>query len=115
VNSKIIRKESYIASDIAFTLELAIKGKFNRIEQGYVELGRNGVSGSGNIYKFYRTSLLNWLLPLREFSLEVWRLSTLFPFKSRVLIAGAIFKMNLISFLHQIKTEIKLWLLGKSA
>lgn len=113
VDSKIIRHESYIASDIAFTLELAIKGKFNRIEQGYVELGRNGVSGSGNIYRFYRTSLLNWFLPLREFSLEIWRLSTLFSFKGRVLIVVTILKMNLITFLHQIKTEIKLYLLGK--
>lgn len=115
VDSKIIRHKSYIGSDIAFILELAVKGKFNRIEQGYVALGRNGVSGSGNIYRVYRTSLLNWFLPLRKFSLEIWRLSASFSFKSRILIATAIFKMNLISFLHQIKTEIKLRLLGKYA
>lgn len=115
VDSKIIRRESYMGSDIAFILELALKGKFNRIEQGYVTLGRHGVSGSGNIYRAYRARLINWFLPLREFSLEIWKLSDLFSFKSRILIATAILKMNLISFLHQIKTEIKLCLLGKSA
>lgn len=113
VDSKIIRHESYLGSDIAFILELAVKGKFNRIDQGYVALGRDGVSGSGNIYRTYRSSLLNWIFPLSEFGLEIWRLSALFSIKSKILIAGAIFKMNLISFLHQIKTELKLWLLKK--
>jgi glycosyltransferase involved in cell wall biosynthesis len=115
VDSKIIRRESYIGSDIAFILELAVNGKFNRIEQGYVTLGRNGVSGSGNIYRVYRTGLISWFLPLRKFSLEIWKLSAFFSFRSRIVIAAIILKMNLISFLHQIKTEINLWLLRKRA
>lgn len=113
LESKVLRHKSYIGSDIAFILELAIMGKFNRVKQGYVALGRDGVSGSGNIYKMYRTRLLNWICPLHEFSLEVCRLSVLFSFKSRAMIAGEIFKMNLISFLHQIKTEFKLYLREK--
>ncbi|RLA01031.1 MAG: glycosyltransferase family 2 protein [Gammaproteobacteria bacterium] len=107
VESKIIRKKDYIGSDIAFIMELALKGKFNRLEQGYVALGRDGISGSGNIYGAYRTRLLSWVLPLHEFSAEIWKLSNSFPFNIRIRIAGEIFKMNLISFLHQIKIESK--------
>ena len=114
LDSKVIRHEPYMGLDIAFILELAIKGKFNRAEQGYVALGRSGVSGSGNIYKAYRTSLSSLVLPLSEFSLEIWRLSALFSLRCRISVAGAIFKMNLISFLHQIKTELKLLSLGKT-
>lgn len=107
IDNKVIRHKPYMGLDIAFILELAIKGKFNRVELGYLNLGRGGVSGSGNIYRAYRAGFLSWILPLREFSLEIWRLTALFPLMSRVLIASTIFKMNLISFLHQIKVEIK--------
>lgn len=113
VDSKIIRQKQYIGSDIAFILELALKGKFNRIEKGYVELGRDGVSGSGNIYRVYRKSMLDWIFPLSKFSLEILRLSSSFSSKKKMFILGKIFKINLISFLHQIKTEIKLGLLKK--
>ncbi|WP_052184910.1 glycosyltransferase family 2 protein [Methylotenera sp. N17] len=115
VDSQNIRRQTYLASDIAFTLEMTIKGKFNRIENGYVELGRDGVSGSGNIYRAYRTGLLNWFLPLHEFSAEIWRLSAPFSLKNKVLIAYLMIKINFITFLHQIKTEIKLWVTGRRA
>lgn len=115
IDSRIIRQQSYMGADIAFIMELAVNGKFNRMEQGYAALGRHGLSGSGNVYKAYRTGLTSWLLPLREFSLEIWKLSAFFSFKSRILIAIRLLKINLVSFLHQIKTEIKLWQLGKTA
>jgi glycosyltransferase involved in cell wall biosynthesis len=110
---KTIREESYLGSDIAFIIELVEKGKFNRIEEGYVLLGRAGFSGSGNIYKVYRSSLLFWIIPFYAFSLNIWRLSFLFSFKSKILIAYIILKINLISFFHQIKTELKLLLTKK--
>ncbi len=112
VESKIIRQQFYIGSDIAFILELTFKGKFNRLEQGYVALGRGGMSGTGNIYKAYRTNLVNWFLPFREMSLEILEMSTTFTFASRVRIVLAILKMNLITSLHQIKTEMKIRLCG---
>jgi len=105
--SKILRKKAYIGLDISFILELALKGKLNRIEQGYVALGRNGVSGSGKIYNTYRNGLLNWFLPLHEFGSDIWSLSASFPFRVRLIIAIKIVNMNLISFLHQIKTVLK--------
>jgi glycosyltransferase involved in cell wall biosynthesis len=115
VESKIIRRQSYIGSDIAFILELVFKGKFNRLEQGYVALGRDGMSGTGNIYKAYRANLINWFFPFRALSSDIWALSAAFSFKSKILIVLAILKMNLISFLHQIKTELRILLSGKCA
>lgn len=107
VDSKIIRCATYFGADTAFILELAMKGKFNRLEQGYVALGRSGMSGSGNIYRVYRSSLINWLFPMHELSAVIWTQSTGFSINSRLLIACIVFKVNLISFLHQIKTEMK--------
>lgn len=107
IDCKILRKKSYIGLDIAFVLELAGKGKLKRIDLGFVTLGRHGLSGSGAIYKAYRTNIFNWIFPLHEFSAEIWRLAKPFSLQGKVKIAAIIFKMNLISFLHQIKTEAK--------
>lgn len=110
VNSKVIRHATYVGADIALILELAIKGKLNRLEQGYVALGRNGLSGSGNIFRMYRKSIKNWLFPMYELSTVIWALADDFSFIGRVLIAKAIIEMNLITFLHQFKIEIIQWI-----
>lgn len=105
-SSKMIRSGSYIGADIAFVLELSLQGKFRRVEQGYVELGRHGVSGSGNIYRKYRSSALNWFVPFLELDKKLLELSSNFSTKGRLMIIKVIVVMNVISFLHQIKTEI---------
>jgi glycosyltransferase involved in cell wall biosynthesis len=105
--SNLIRNKSYIGLDTTIILELALKGKFNRIERGYLALGSNGVSGSGNIYKAYRKNFLSWIMPLSEFSQDTWRLSNTFTLKRKAKVASIIIKANLITFLHQIKTEFK--------
>lgn len=113
IKNQTLRHGSYLGQDIAVILELSIMGKLNRTSEGYVELGRNGLSGSQNIYRAFRNGFINWFLPMHEFNADMWKLSTPFSLKSKVHLAKIILRMNLISSLHQIKTEVKLWLTGK--
>ncbi|EUJ10040.1 glycosyl transferase [Methylophilaceae bacterium 11] len=113
IDNVTLRRGAYLGQDIAVILELAIKGKLNRTSEGYVALGRNGLSGSQTIYRTYRNSLLNWFIPLHEFNVQIWSFSSSFSFKNKAQLAITMLKMNLISSLHQIKTELKLLLAEK--
>lgn len=108
-DSKVIRSATYVGADIALILELAMKGKFKRLEQGYVALGRNGVSGSGNLFREFRKSIKHWLFPMYELGAVVWEQSASFSLWSRLQIALLIVRMNLMTFLHQFKIEIVQW------
>lgn len=109
VGSEVLHGNNYIGDDIALMLELTIKGKFQRQEQGYVYLGRQGMSGSGNIFRMFRTSWKQWIMPMHEFGGAIWRQSLGFSTRGRIKLAGIIIKINLITFLHQFKIEILQW------
>lgn len=105
-----LRTADYVGSDIALILELAMKGKFKRLEQGYVVLGRHGVSGSGDLLRVFRKSIGHWLFPMHELGTVVWNRSANFSSWSRFRIAQLIVAMNLMTFLHQFKLEIVWWI-----
>ncbi|MBI4807411.1 MAG: glycosyltransferase family 2 protein [Nitrosomonadales bacterium] len=112
---KALRSEGYVGSDTTLILELAMKGKFKRLEQGYVVLGRGGISGSGNLFRAYRKSIRHWLFPMYELGADVWAQSASFSLRSRIWIAQMIATMNLMTFLHQFKLEIVWWIKRKRA
>lgn len=104
-----LRSAGYVGDDTALILELAMKGKFKRLEQGYVILGRYGVSGGGNLFRAYRKSIRHWLFPMYELGAAVWEQSANFSLSNRISIVFMIFRMNLMTFLHQLKIEIVQW------
>lgn len=112
---KALKGEGYVGSDTALILELAMKGKFKRLEQGYVVLGRQGVSGSGNLFRVFRKSIRHWLFPMYELGAAIWEQSASFSSWSRLRIALVIVTMNLMTFLHQFKLEIVWWIKRKRA
>lgn len=105
-----LRSEGYVGSDTALILELAMKGRFKRLEQGYVILGRYGVSGGGNLFRAFRKSIRHWLFPMYELGEAIWEQSANFSLSNRLSIALMIFRMNLMTFLHQFKIEIVQWI-----
>lgn len=100
-------QERYMGMDNAFVLELAIKGKINRSQQGYIELGCGGASGSGNYYRLFQKNLMSCLFPLGVLCIFMWKKSKGFSLYRRVLIGKVIVEISAISFLYQIKNEIK--------
>jgi hypothetical protein len=53
----------FLGADWTLITHLASKGKLHRHTQGWVELGTEGMSHSGDIFAMYRKRRLHWVLP----------------------------------------------------
>ena len=100
-------RRSYLGSDWTIVVELLQKGKFKRLDSGFLELGRHGLSNSPDIFARYRNRTICWLLPMIDFSLTIVPLFARASFKYKVRILLILLKANLITFKWQIKFELK--------
>lgn len=89
---------SFFASDWAIVLYLAKAGKLKRIESEWVELGRGGMSNNRSIFKHFRTSFLDYLLPFRTFTIVALRLCSGGSLATRWLIFHSCMLMNARAF-----------------
>jgi len=106
LKSKILKDFDFFCADICFCLELFKYGKFKKIRDGYVILGKSGVSSTGKIYSMYRKSFKDWIFPLRNFSSYLLKLTIKESFSTKLFIYLFLIKQNLIYFIHQLKIEI---------
>jgi glycosyltransferase involved in cell wall biosynthesis len=97
----------FFASDWTLVLELLKKGKLKRIDDGFVVLGRNGLSNSSDTFAACRTRTLCWVLPMVDFSKETIRLFSDAPLSYRLKLLSILAKVNIITFKWQIQAEIK--------
>jgi glycosyltransferase involved in cell wall biosynthesis len=65
-----LNKAHFLGSDWTLITHLASRGKLNRISEGWVELGVNGISHSSDIFARYRTTLFDWFLPFNKLSMD---------------------------------------------
>ena len=91
----------FFGADWAVVLHLACKGKLNRAPDGWVTLGKVGVSQSRNIFRIYRKSYLDFFCPFARLSKFTWALSGSFSVSDRKKIALALLKMNIKAFFVQ--------------
>ena len=91
----------FFGADWAVGLHLACKGKLNRAPDGWVTLGKVGVSQSRNIFRIYRKSYLDFFCPFARLSKFTWALSGSFSVSDRKKIALALLKMNIKAFFVQ--------------
>ncbi|MEI7431228.1 MAG: glycosyltransferase family 2 protein [Betaproteobacteria bacterium] len=84
----------FLGSDWAIVLYLARQGKLNRLECGWVELGLNGVSNSGNIFRRYRFGLMDDVAPFWKLTGAAFSLSEGAPLRSRLAILYSCLIMN---------------------
>ncbi|MES2025549.1 MAG: glycosyltransferase family 2 protein [Pseudomonadota bacterium] len=85
----------FFGSDWAAMLDVIAFGKTNRHSQGYVVLGRDGFSNSGNIFDYYRKSWIHWILPFFELNKAVLSLCSDFPLRCRFIVLRRLAKLNL--------------------
>lgn len=85
---------SFLGADWVIVLYLATRGKLNRLNYGWVELGRHGVSNSGVIYRRYRYSWFDFVFPFRAMAKAAWILSSDFSLVIRGRILYSCLKMN---------------------
>jgi glycosyltransferase involved in cell wall biosynthesis len=100
--------EDFLGADWAIVLYLARQGKLNRLEQGWLELGINGASSSGDIFRRYQSTLLDSLVPFWRMSQEALDLSIDAPFTSRIIIFWECLVMNVWA----LKLQMIGWLYG---
>lgn len=97
----------FLGNDSALVLHLASKGKLNRTAQGFVVLGRTGLSNSKNIFRIYRKDLLYFFLPFFRLSLYALELSKTFSVRDKSKIVWALLKMNIKGFILQFLVLLK--------
>jgi glycosyltransferase involved in cell wall biosynthesis len=91
----IIGGQSFIAADWAIDLYLASRGKIHRTLEGYTIFGIRGISNSAGAYKAFRSSLIEFPLPLYRMTRYVIGLTGSFPFPRRAKIVRTLIRINL--------------------
>lgn len=102
-----IAANEFLGGDWLIIVRLLILGKFKRIDNGEVILGKNGLSHN-DIFRKYRKSFLYWLLPFFKLTFktaEIFREATL---KQKMYLSRNLFRLNYQAFIWQIKREVYL-------
>lgn len=87
--------KKFLGADWTVVLYLARQGKLNRLHLGWLELGLKGVSNSGGIFRRYRSTPLDLILPFWRMSMAAFGLSKEAPFASRAVIFWECVAMNI--------------------
>lgn len=93
----------YLAADWATVLSIARDFKFNRVDSGYVVLGASGLSNSLRIFDVCRDRWYQWIFPLSELSLFVYRSTKSFSLASRYKLFVRLFGLNIAGAIRQYK------------
>lgn len=99
----------FLGGDWAVILYLASKGKLNRLDQGGVELGRDGVSNSGHIFSRYRSGKIEYVLPFYQLTRAVFKLSAGLSVLCRVKLFFLCMKMNFLALSAQLHGAAYRW------
>lgn len=95
--------QDFLGADWTLVTHLAVHGKINRLEEGWVELGAHGASNATNIFARYRAGLLDWIVPFNRVSADTWRLMSGASLKQRMVIALRLMRLNLQAFVLQFR------------
>ena len=101
INPWIDAEWDFLGFDWSLVTHIASVGKLNRIDEGWVELGRHGASNTTNIIAGYRRGFLSWLIPFHKLARETWRL--MLPAKpgQRMHLAWRLIVLNIRAFICQ--------------
>lgn len=104
-------KKDYFGSDWVFMLYEIMRGKTNRVQDGWIKLGKSGFSNSGKIISHYRKSFIHWPFPFYDLIYEVNKLIKILPYGARLWVNYNLLTLNLqairISLASFIKSKLK--------
>lgn len=84
----------YLGSDWAIVLDVILKGKTKRLDQGYVILGRSGFSNSGKILDCYRNNYIHFIFPFYELIKSTNKICSCCPISVKANIYKNLLKLN---------------------
>jgi glycosyltransferase involved in cell wall biosynthesis len=97
----------FLASDWFFVLSLLKKGKLKRVDEGYVVLGRKGLSNGYGIFSIYRKRFLNWFFPFYDLTFRTLDLIGPGNIKAKLKVLFFLAKINLAAVRLQLQCELK--------
>ncbi len=97
----------FLASDWFFVLSLLKKGKLKRVDEGYVVLGRKGLSNGYGIFSLYRKRFLNWFFPFYDLTFRTLDLIGPGNIKAKLKVLFFLAKINLAAVRLQLQYELK--------
>ena len=63
----------FLGSDWTLIAHVVSGGKLNRVENGWVELGMEGMSNTTDIFAVHRKSWVDWALPFNALTRDIYR------------------------------------------
>ena len=100
-------REHFLGSDWGVVLYLAAQGKLNRARDGWVVLGRDGLSGSSEIFRAYRKSWFDFFLPFHRLTRYTWSLSYNFSNLAKIKLGTILLALNLKGIYAQINVAMR--------
>ncbi len=100
-------KIDYFGGDWSVILRLLEIGKTNRIDSGYVVLGKKGISNSVHIFARYRTSYIHWFIPFWNLSVFLFKLAGKFSFRGKLKLVKIVLLLNLRAARAQLRCELR--------
>ncbi|NWA04462.1 glycosyltransferase family 2 protein [Pseudomonas gingeri] len=97
----------FLASDWFFVMSLLRKGKLKRLDEGFVLLGREGISNGLGIFSRYRKYLIHWAFPFYELFVRTFALLRGSGLGVKFRVLWFLFKINFVAVRLQIKFELK--------
>jgi hypothetical protein len=97
----------YLGGDWTLMMQLLFKGKFKRLDAGYVERGKKGVSNSLHIFSIYRNGIVCWVFPFFDMSMGVLKLFRTASLKQKMRLSWLLLHLNWSAFRGQIKYELR--------
>ena len=95
----------FLGADWTFVAHAAALGKINRAVEGWLELGREGMSHTVDIFALLRGRGIDWMVPLRRTSVEMYRLVANASFRHRLALLLQLASLNMWAFLAQFKVR----------
>jgi len=97
----------FLGSDWTLVTHMASQGKLNRLAEGWVELGRGGVSNTTDIFARYRKRPLDWFFPFNQVTLDTLRLMRGAKLSQLLLVTVRLIRLNLMAFVGQFRMMIR--------
>ncbi|MHB1085893.1 MAG: glycosyltransferase family 2 protein [Thiobacillus sp.] len=97
----------FLGSDWTLVTHLASKGKLNRVDRGWVELGLGGVSNTTNIFARYRRGSIDWVWPFHRLTRDTWQLMSGARLTQRALVTIGLARLNLQAFVMQLRMIVQ--------
>lgn len=70
----VFNEQGFVGGDVLFVFAALLKGKMNRVDSGFIELGRDGMSTQADFYVRFSKTFVNYIAPFHEYALAVMAL-----------------------------------------